>query len=238
MWGWRGRIGFIVPGDMVYGPEFYSILPEGIAIDVHTLGIERLIPEEMERTFNLYFSAAKHLATQECDVIVPTGSPILTYMGYERSLEMVRKIEETVRIPTFLHVKADFDALKEMGAKKIVIVTPYTEKLTQERKQLAQKLGFEVLNTKCLGLERRVEIGKQAPYVSYRLAKQAFLEAPEADAIYISCPEWPVVKNIDKLEQDTGKPVVTTTTVIIWASLRIMQVKEPIKGYGRLLELL
>ena len=44
MWGWRARIGFVIPGDLLYGPEFYDILPEGVAMDFHSLGIERLAP--------------------------------------------------------------------------------------------------------------------------------------------------------------------------------------------------
>jgi maleate cis-trans isomerase len=236
MWGWRGRIGLIIPGDFVYGPEFYSILPEGIALDVHTLGIERLVPEEIERIFNLFLLAAQHLASQECDVIFPTGSPILTYVGYDRGLELERKITASTGIPAILNLRADLDALRALSAKKIVIVTPYTEERTLERKKLCQDLGFQVLNTKCLGFEKRVEFGKQPFYASYRLARQAFFETPDADAVYISCPEWATVGNIQKLEDEIGKPVVTSTTSIIWAAFRAMHVNEHIKGYGRLLE--
>ena len=238
MWGWRARIGFVIPGDLLYGPEFYAILPDGVAMDFHSLGIEKLVPEEIERVFNLYLPAAKHLATQECDVIVFGGSPIMNYMGYDHALELKRKITEATGIPAVLHLEACFDALNFFSAKKIVIATPYAEARNQERKRLSESLGFEVLNIKGLGFERRVEFGKQPPYAAYRLAKQAFLEAPDADAIYISCPEWPTVSNIQKLESETEKPVVTSVTAIIWAALRILHIKEPIKGYGKVLELL
>jgi len=80
-------------------------------------------------------------------------------------------------------------------------------------------------------------MAKLPPYASYRLAKQAFLEFPETDAIWISCPLWPTVRNIERLEYDTGKPVVTSVTANIWAAYREMHIKEPTKGYGKLLEL-
>lgn len=236
MWGWRGRIGFVIPGDFIYGAEFYPILPEGVALDVHSLGIEKIVHKEIERTFNLFLPAAEHLATQECDVIIWGGSLIITYMGYDRALELNRRIAETTGIPAIMNLQADFDALIALSAKKIVIATPYAPARNEERKRLAESLGFEVLNIKGLGLERRVEFGNQPPYASYRLAKQAFLEAPEAEAIYISCPEWPTVSNIRKLESETERPVVTSTTATIWAALRALNIKDPIRGYGSLLE--
>ncbi len=238
MWGWRGRIGLIMPGDFICGPEFYSVLPEGVAIDVHSLGVERLVPEEIERAISLYLPAAQHMATEECDVIVPSGLPLLVYMGYERSREMTRKITEVTGIPSTTDLEAGFDALNFLSAKKIVFVSPTTEVRHAEMKRVFEGAGFEVVNNKSAGFERRVEFGKQPPYASYRLARQAFLEAPEADAVWILCPEWPTVGNIQKLELEIGKPVVTTTTSIVWAALRIMHINEPIKGYGKLLELL
>ncbi len=239
MRGWRGRIGMVIPGDFVYGTEFPPILPEGVILDVHSLGIEKLIPGEMEETFNRNLAACKHLATQECDVIVFGGTPIMTYMGWDRALELKRKIAEATGTPVVLSLEAAIDALKALSAKKIVIATPYVEARNRERKALAESLGFKVLNIKGMGLEKRVDISKQPPYASYRLAKQAFFEAPEeADAIWISCPEWFVVPNIQKLEDDTGKPVVTAPTATTWAALRIMHIKEPIKGCGKLMTLL
>ena len=237
MWGWRGRIGLIVPGDFIFGPEFYSVLPEGVAIDVYSLGLERLVPEEIERTANLYLPAAQHLATQECDVIISSGTAVLVSMGYERCQEMSRNITEITGIPSISDLEAGFDALNFLSAKKIVFVSPATEAKHEEMKRVFESAGFEIINTKYSGFERYAEFGKQPPYASYRLARQAFLEAPEADAIWILCPIWQTVGNIHKLELEVEKPVVTTTTSIIWAALRIMHIKEPIKGYGKLLEL-
>ena len=238
MQGWRGRFGKVCPGDWPHGPEFYPMLPDGVVIVAVTLGIQRLVPEEMERIFNMYLSAAKHLAVQECDVILIAGTPIQTYMGWDRTLEMLRNITEDTGIPATSDLKAAIDALNCLGAKKIVLVSPYEEARNEERKKLLESLGFTVLNMKGLGLQRRIDIEKLPPYASYRLSRQAVFESPDADAIYISCPEWPIVRNIQKIEQDTGKSVIAPKPAILWAALKVLHIKESIKGFGKLLELL
>ena len=238
-YGWRGKIGFVSPARDWRGmPEVYPLLPEGVTMTITTLGMDKLVAEDANKTFEMYPDAARHLERQECDVVVLGGSVVFPFMGYERSQEMIRKIRESVKVPVINNLEAHFDALRALSAKKIVIATPYEDARNEERKKLCESVGFEVLNIKGLGLQRRADFGKQPPYASYRLAKQAFLEDPQADAIYISCPEWPTIRNIERLEQDTGKPVVAAFPAMIWAALRTIGIKEPVKGYGKLLELL
>jgi maleate cis-trans isomerase len=40
---------------------------------------------------------------------------------------------------------------------------------------------------------------------------------------------------IERIERETGKPVVSTTQASIWAALRAIGWTEPVSGYGRLL---
>ena len=97
-------------------------------------------------------------------------------------------------------------------------------------------MDFEVLDIKGLGIGRKTDTEKVPHYTSYRLARQAYEEAPEADVIYISCPLWPTVRHIEKLESDTGVPVVADVAAVIWAALRAMHLKIPVNEFGRLLE--
>lgn len=233
----RGKIGYINPaGDTGGISDHFAVLPDGIVMIVTTLAVSRLVPEDLKKAFTMYPAAADHLARQDCDVIIVAGSLVFTHIGRDRSQDLFQQIRSTVRIPVVVNIEAHLDALRMVSARKIIIITPYEEARTEERKKLCENAGFEVINTKSLGLQRRVEIQQLPPYAPYRLAKQALLEAPEADAIYISCPEWPTISIIEKLERDTGKAVVTPVGAEIRACLTAMQIKEPIKGYGQLLE--
>ncbi len=238
MFGWRARIGYIDPGVYLYSQECDQILPEGVVWAMVTLGVDRLVPEEFERAFDKYLAAGKMLASREVDFIICIGTPLQLNVGYEKSLEMARRIQETTGIPTILQLTALVNALNKLSAKKVVIVTPFEKEHNENHKRFLEEHGFDVLNAEGLGLKRNLDITKQPPYASYRLAMEAFRETPQADAVWIGCPAWPVLANIDVLEKDIGKPVLSNMTNGLYAALTALNIKSPIKGYGELLEML
>ena len=44
------------------------------------------------------------------------------------------------------------------------------------------------------------------------------------------------IEIIDKLEKDLRVPVVTCVQAAIWNCMRLLDIREPIDGFGRLLE--
>ena len=238
MFGWRARIGYISAGVYLQSQEFDKVLPEGVVWAVVTLGVDRLIPEEFEQAIDRVLWAGKVLASREVDYIIVGGSPVQVSVGYEKSLEMARQIQETTGIPTMLQFTAVAEALNRLSAKKVIMVTPYEQENNERHKRQLEKLGFDVVNVKSLGLKRNLDITKQPSYASYRLTMEAFRETPEADAVWIACPVWPVLSNVAILEKDIGIPVITDATNCLSAALVALGIKGPIKGYGKLLEML
>jgi maleate cis-trans isomerase len=62
--------------------------------------------------------------------------------------------------------------------------------------------------------------------------------APGADAIYILGSGWDTLGIVPTLEQDLGVPLVQPIAARIWEIQRRLHVRQPIKGYGILLETL
>ncbi|MFC1872512.1 hypothetical protein ACFLYV_02185 [Chloroflexota bacterium] len=238
MFGWRARIGYIMPGPYLYSQEWDKVLPEGVVWAVASLGVASLTRKDFERAFNTWLTAAESLISRDVDVIICGGTPIQLTMGYEKSLEAAKHIQEKTGVPTFLQLEAVTDALQSLSAKTLVAATPYGSEHNEAHKKHFDKLGLQTLNMKGLGLKRNVEITKQPSYASYRLARESFNGAPQADAIWIGCPVWPIVSNLSSMESDFGKPVVTDVTSAIWKALTTLGIKGPAKGYGKLLEAL
>jgi maleate cis-trans isomerase len=68
--------------------------------------------------------------------------------------------------------------------------------------------------------------------------KAKFAEHKGADAVYILGSSLEALPLIAPLERDLGVPVVQAISARIWEIQKRLNVHEPIKGYGRLLETL
>ena len=61
------------------------------------------------------------------------------------------------------------------------------------------------------------------------------IDTPDAQAIVLACTNWKSMQVLEQIEEELGKPVLSTTQVCIWAALRMMNETQAISGYGQLL---
>jgi arylmalonate decarboxylase len=61
------------------------------------------------------------------------------------------------------------------------------------------------------------------------------VDRPEADAIFISCTSLPTLKLIDAIEEQLGKPVVTSNQATFWNALQKLKLRVRLPNGGRLL---
>ena len=236
MYGWRGRIGLIIPSsNTTMESEFWKVLgPTGVSVHTARITLINVTAKELKEMAEETISAAKRLATAEVDVIVfgCTSGSLLEGIEWEKSL--VKKIEEATGIKAITTAGAVVQALRTLNVEKVVIATPYIDEINVREKKFLEDNGFKVLDVKGLNIARNTIIGSQPPWAAYRLAKQVY--KPEAQAVFISCTNFRSLEVIDPLEKDLGVPVISSNTASLWLALRTIGYREPIKGYGVLLE--
>ena len=237
MYGWRGRIGHIMPSILDNDSEWNAILPEGVVMVYATLGVLDHTPEEFNKVLEKYETAVHALAREKAGAIIMGGSPVLEYKNVEGEDEdLNNKLTESTGVPCTTTRQASNEAMRELGLKRIIVVTPWKDELNQRTKTSLIDAGFEVLCIEGLQIGPTVQIAELPPYANYRLAHDVFSKHPEAEGILIPCARFPSVNNIEKLERDLGVPVVTSTQAMIWWGLRKINLRAPISGFGRLLE--
>lgn len=237
MIGWRAKIGHVAPsrGDtFVY--EFYQILGDGFLLLNTTGTIRRLVDDHLERQLERIEEATIDLAETGAEFIIIGGSPLFTRLGHGSDREIAARLEAKVGVPVAAGMTCEVEALKQMGIKKVVVATPYPDKLTQRASDFLSASGFEVLCAEGLGIELNAELGNQPDHVAYKIAKRVYYSAPQADGIFLPCNRWPTVSIISLLEQETGKPALSSTLCNIWYALHRLHIREEIRGYGKLLE--
>ena len=239
MYGWRARIGKISPSRSdTFTYEFYKIVPEGVVLVLSGFTIFNLVADDIEMATRRVEASALDLAKVGVDFIIAGGGVnLFSEKGKGSDQEAINRIEELTKIPATTSITADMEAFRKLSIQKIAVATPFREERNQPLKKFLEMSGFTVLNISGLGIQTTADIAKVPSFEVYRLAKRTFLSASDADGIFIPCSRWATIENIDKLEQDLGVPVVTSTAAMIWNAFDRLKIQEPIKGYGKLLEM-
>jgi maleate isomerase len=233
MYGWRGRVGLIVPSsNTTMEPEFWRMAPEGVSIHTTRLKLVEVTPEALKQMAFEAIRAAEELATAEVNVIVygcTTGSLL---EGIEWEEKIRREIEKKVNVKTITTAQAVIEALHTLGVKKVAVVTPYIEELNAREKKFLEDNGFAVIRIKGLGIVKNTDIGRLPPWVAYRLSKEVAKEVSSSiDGIFISCTNFRTIEVIEVLETELQLPVISSNTASMWLALRTIGIRDKL-NYG------
>lgn len=228
------RIGLLVPSsNTTVEPEFYRALPRSVTLHTARLYLTRIAPEAILGMVEDMEAQAKLLASADVDVIVlgATAPSFLNGLGYDR--ELVQKIEAATGRKATTTSTALVDAMRHLGAKRVVLGSAYDERVNGIAKAFLEASGFEVTGMKGLALVDNLVVGRLSSDTAYDLALE--VNRDDVDAIVLACTNWQTMEAIERIERETGKPVISTTQASIWAALRAIGHTDPIAGYGRLL---
>lgn len=235
MYGWRGRVGMLLPSVGLVEREVEKILPEGVSLHVTRIPMRRPSHEELAHLSDKVEEAAGLLAHARVDVIAfnCTLGSLIKGVGYDQ--EIIRRIETATGILATTTATAVLSGLRTLGIKRLVLVTPYIEEMNAIELAFLEAQGFRVIGHKGLGLQDPFEQMAIEPARWYRTVRER--ADAQADGYFLSCAGIRAVDIIEALETDLGKPVITSNQALAWHCLRMVGVKEPIPAYGALLKI-
>lgn len=235
----KGSIGLIVPPrcNETNLEEAYRLRPPGLTWCVASLGMSNFGGRDFDLALAKMEEAARELAERKVSVVVPAGLPLQVHRGprYYRDLEDIIQAAVGPDIPVATDARAVLMALHAMGARRVSAVTPYQEVSLKGLVDMLSADGFDVVSANGEDVSLAEVISTFDFDSSYDKAMKSYSEQPDTDLIYISCPQWPVIDNVERIEAETGKPVVTQLTAIMWWALTTLGLDERIAGYGRIL---
>lgn len=118
-------------------------------------------------------------------------------------------------LPAVTTSGALLQALSELGARRIALVTPYTRSVTESLEEYLSEAGITVTGRAYLGLTRHIW---KVPYRDVAaMAREA--GSSGADALFISCTNLPTYDVIPQLEAELRIPVISANQVTMWAAL-------------------
>ncbi len=241
MYGWRARIGIFGGGrGDTFMYEFYKIVPEGVVVvfGAGTGAILQLTQDYIDKAIANIEAGVTDLARVGVDYIFVLGHPLYTSQGFGSDTQAIQMFEKKFGIPVNTGITAEVEALRCLNIRKVAIVTPHEKIINDMLTTFLTDSGFEVATIKGMNIRENRMVARQPDYEAYRLAKAVNRECPDVDGIYIQCPRLPIIYQVERIESETGLPVVTSTPAYIWAALKRLKIKEHFSGFGRLLETL
>ncbi|NQV55235.1 MAG: decarboxylase [Rhodospirillales bacterium] len=234
--GWRAKLGVIIPTvNTVTEPEFSAMAPDGVTAHFTRMPIH-FHPEE---------DGFKELMDDldiRLDELKTCGSTIVAYNCTVGSMAcpsdmLTDKLESATGAVSVSTAASVLKALAALGAKRISMATPYAQATNQHEKEYLARFGVEVVAMAGYEFPNSGEGGRNYAAVppGEIMAHARAVDRPEADAIFISCANFGSAGIAQALEDELGKPVITSNICTFWAALRAGGIEDKIEGFGRLL---
>jgi len=212
----RARIGMIIPSvNSMTEPQFNHFAPAGLGVHIARARVagewKRPLPEmagEIATSARLLSDVTPDLIVFHCTDTSMTQGP----QGEGRILDIVR---EATGIEALATSRLVLEALKALGQKKLVLLSPYRS--NQAVIDYLKATGFAVIHDVALGLDAH-EFARVTPQEWTELAREH--DKPEADGIFLSCTNTTQIEAIVDIERALGKPVVNSNQAVLWGCLK------------------
>jgi maleate cis-trans isomerase len=238
MYGWRGRIGLLVPSiNTTMEPEFWRIAPHGVSVhSARIAGGRHGTPEELRSMEGASKHAAAEIAMVEPDVVVYGCTSGSFFEGPAWNKKICDQLTAITGAPTVTTAGAMAACLMARGHKKIDVVTPYVDVTNERLRQFVKAHGIEVLKLGTFDMLDMFDHAKVEPAEIYAKVKE--ITTPDAEAVFVACTQLRALEVLDVLERDLGKPVYSAVQASAWQAYDTLGVDPAIMNCGSLLRAL
>ena len=234
----RARVGLIIPsGNRMTEAHFRHFAPPDLGFHPARLRVTRGYKLTLPDLLDAVGRTAEILADVGADLIGFHCNATSMEHGTEGDAKILEAITKASGIAAISTAQATVDALRAVGIRRLVLLTPYDQDTNDEERHHLEQLGFEVLHD--------VFIGRQPGVRHYEHPPERWLELTranlrsDADGYLMSCTNTTQIDVIEPLERELGKPVINSNQAMIWACLHRLAPKlgpvKPIAAFGRLM---
>jgi maleate isomerase len=213
--------------------EYNRLLPATLQAHVGRLLSSGTGPFSPSKDADIDYQA-RLLGTARVEVIsLAQTSASLFADDYDANV--TQRMSAAAGVPAITSAEAIGKAVLALGARRIALVSPYSQPVLERAKQYYQeKFGLEVLALEGFAAADSYMIGNLGP----ENARDAFarINRPEIEILVVPGGNFPTMPFIAGWEREFGKPVITTNQAALWAMMEIMGYREKLPGLGRLLE--
>jgi maleate cis-trans isomerase len=230
----RTSIGFIGPsgGKSPHYEPFKRLIPDEIDLDIRDLGVMRdQSLESLGGNRDQIVARAVELSVSAewAGVLVP-GAPVEI-----QNPGLFQALATSVHIPFSTALSACADALRAVGASRVLFLTPFNEHLNGLIRDHMGEEGFEA-SMADLGIDAYTDASKIGPDEVLAAAKRSLDAAGGAQAVYFQGAILDPLPVLARMERELGTRVMASNPTMLWSITSKLGLSYSIEGYGSLLE--
>ena len=234
--GDRLRLGVLQPSvNNMAEPQMQAMLPEGVSMHCHRLklvesnakSLMESMTEKVEEGAELLADCNPGRILFHCTAVTVTDTDIVE--------NIKKRITDATGVPGSVTSEAILAAFKRLGAARIVMLTPYKQEVNDNEVAFFGHFGVEVMREHGLQMQGAREFETVTPDDWFQLAKE--YRDDSVDAYFMSCAQSRATEAVEEMEEELGKPVVTSNTAAMWHCLRESGIADEVPGFGTIFRL-
>jgi len=230
------RVGLIIPSsNRMVEQEMIQAFPAGVRAHVTRLRMTGPNRCPLDTVLPRIEEATRALTDASCGIVAfhcTANSMEEGRDGEERILAAIARAGAPRATTTATAIRRAFAAL---GARKIVLVTPYNQQTTDHEAEFLRESGYQVLQAVGFALSGSDAYCTTPP--AYWRDRVLAMVRPDADVYFISCANISVFSVIEELEAELDRPIVTSNQAVAWDSLVQLGWRDGGGCPGRLFEI-
>ena len=224
------RVGLVVPSsNTVMEVDLHRGLPKDLCT-VHTARmylVETTREAEIRMIEDFAPKAAADVGTAGLALLVFGCTSAGSLFGLEYDRKVCAKLGELAGCPPLGTISAVNEALDRRGFKRLAVLTPYIEDLTNAVAGAASTPMRKVVAAFGMGIHVNVELATPTAQDIVDFAVKS-LVGQSFDGIFVSCTNFRALEAVPELEKRFGVPVVTSNLAVIEAIGRRLGREIPI----------
>ena len=211
-----------------------SMLPAEITASAKFAPVKEGLMEEFAAAIPFYEKSAGELVAEGADLVHLEGTPPFLILGYEKERQTISEWVGRYGRPMFTSAMCQVNALKALGAKRIVDAG-YDPTTGPQAERYFLDAGFDVLHVEKVDVEwtAKEDINDEQ---AFELLSALLKRYPNAEGLCLQgSGKWRLSGLIDRLEKTFGIVVVHPVAARYWELMNRFGLSGPREGLGRLL---
>lgn len=201
--------------NVVFEPEIERMLAGRASARYETIPATSMAPEAYDEMLSHLGEALARLGAEGATVIgyACLSTSLVQPPGWDD--RFTAEVERSTGLPAVTAARSLVDALKAIGARSVVLLTPYPPHIDSLVAPYLARFGITVVDQVTLDIPDIHNVGNVTTEQLLALARSATTAG--ADAVAILATDLPTLDAVDAIGQLTGLPVVTANGAVLAA---------------------